>query len=67
MDVYGDDYEAAKKNAHRSDGARSAYYKKISGKTWGNRSNYRLMLDSSVGVEKSAEMLFSYITAYTET
>ena len=61
MEVYGDTYEQAKKEIHRSDDARSSYYKKISGKTWGNRTNYNLMVDSSIGVEETANAIVSYI------
>ena len=62
MEVYGDTYEQAKKQIHRSDDARSSYYKKISGKAWGNRNNYHLMVDSSIGIEDSVELIVSYIT-----
>ncbi|MBR5449638.1 MAG: cytidylate kinase family protein, partial [Clostridia bacterium] len=61
MEVYGDTYEQAKKEIHRSDDARSSYYKKISGKTWGSRTNYNLMVDSSIGIEETANAIVSYI------
>lgn len=64
MEVYGDTYEQAKKQIHRSDDARSSYYKKISGKAWGNRNNYHLMVDSSIGIEDSVELIVSYITNF---
>ena len=66
MEVYGDTYEQAKKQIHRSDDARSSYYKKISGKAWGNRNNYNLMVDSSIGIEDSVELIVSYITNSTD-
>ncbi len=34
MEVYGDSIEEAKRNIYRSDEARAAYYKNISGKSW---------------------------------
>lgn len=61
MEVYGDSFDEAKKNIHRSDEARASYYKNISERTWGERCNYELMLDSSVGLEASAETICSYI------
>ena len=61
MEVYGDDYESAKKNIRHSDDARASYYKKISGKSWGDRTNYDIMIDSSIGLEKSAEIICSYV------
>ena len=66
MEVYGDSYETAKKNVRHSDEARSSYYKKISGKTWGDRRNYHLMVDASIGVEKSAEAIYSFVKAFTK-
>lgn len=47
MEVYGDSKEDAAKNIRRSDGARAAYYKSISGKTWGDKENYDLYLNSA--------------------
>lgn len=61
MDVYGDDRETAEKNIHRSDEARAAYYKNISGSNWGERKNYELLLDSSVGLEACADVICEYI------
>ena len=61
MEVYGDDREAAEKNIHRSDEARAAYYKNISGSNWGERKNYELLVDSSVGIEACADVICEYI------
>ena len=66
MEVYGDNYETAKKNVRHSDDARSSYYKNISGKSWGDRHNYHLMIDGSVGVEKCAEILASYVRSISK-
>ena len=60
-EVYGDDYETAKKNIKHSDEARASYYKNISGKSWGDPHNYNLMVDSSIGLEKSADIICSYV------
>lgn len=61
MEVYGDDKEAAAKNIHHSDEARAAYYKSISGSTWGDRQNYELLLDSSVGLDACADVICEYV------
>lgn len=61
MEVYGDSREEAKKNIRRSDKARSAYYKHISGRTWGEKENYELVIDSSCGVEKAVDMIIEYL------
>ena len=61
MEIYGDSPEKARKNIRRSDEARASYYKNISGLTWGDRRNYELMLNSAIGVEASAEVIFQYI------
>lgn len=61
MEVYGDSAEEAKKNIRRSDEARASYYKNISGSVWGDRRNYELMVDSSVGIEASAALICDYI------
>lgn len=62
MEVYGDDFKQAKENIRRSDEARSSYYKNISGLSWGERHNYELLVDSSVGVEESADIICGYIS-----
>ena len=61
MEVYGDNYDMAKKHIRRSDEARASYYKTISGKTWGERHNYDLLLDGSIGLQKSADMICAYV------
>lgn len=61
MEMYGDSPEAAKKSIARSDAARSAYYKSVSGQEWGNPHGYELCIDSSVGEEETADMIYSYI------
>ena len=65
MEIYGDTHEEAVENIHRSDTARTNYYKNISGLVWGNKENYELVVDSSVGVEKSADLIYRYITSIT--
>ena len=62
MEVYGDTLSEAKRNIRRSDKARASYYRHISGKRWGDAGNYELVVDSSVGVEKSAELILDYVS-----
>ena len=61
MEVYGDDYEAARRNVKRSDEARASYYKKISGLEWGAKHNYDLVINSSIGLDESAEAICLYV------
>ncbi len=61
MQVYGDNLEEAKRNIRRSDEARAAYYKNISGQSWGERHNYELLIDSSVGTEECAAAICQYL------
>ena len=61
MEIYGDSAEEAKKNVRRSDEARASYYKNISGLTWGDRRNYELMIDSSIGVDAPVDTICTYL------
>ena len=61
MEMYGDSKEEAKKNISKSDKNRSSYYKIISNTTFGNVNNYDLCIDSSIGPEKTADMIYDYI------
>lgn len=64
MERYGDSYAEAVKYIKRSDTARSNYYEKISGLTWGDRGNYDLIVNSAMGLEESAELICQRIKAY---
>lgn len=61
MEIYHDSYEEAKKNIQKSDKARAAYYKSISGNEWGDRHFYDLLIDSSIGVEQTADYILKYV------
>lgn len=61
MEMYGDSSDAAKKSIARSDAARSAYYKSVSGQEWGNPHGYELCIDASVGEDAVADLICSYI------
>lgn len=61
MEVYGDTREEAEQNITRSDKARAMYYKNISGLEWGDERHYELVIDSSVGIKESVEMVLKMI------
>lgn len=61
MELYGDTEEQAIQNIRRSDDARAAYYRSISGYEWGDRHHYDLLIDSSCGVEKSVEIILQFL------
>ena len=61
MEMYGDTEQEGKKSIARSDAARGSYYKSISGNEWGDSHQYELSVDSSIGPEKTAEVICDYI------
>ena len=61
MEVYGDTREEAEENIRRSDRARAAYYRHISGKRWGEQANYDWMVDSSRGVLETTEEIVQFL------
>ena len=61
MEIYGDSAEDAKKNVRKSDEARASYYKNISERAWGDRRNYELMIDSSIGIDASVDTICTYL------
>ena len=61
MEMYGDTAQEGEKSIARSDMARSAYYKSISGQNWGDPHQYALSVDSSVGPERTAEVICQYL------
>ncbi len=63
MEMYGDNREQAEKSIERSDAARRSYYESITRKKWGDSHSYELCIDSSIGVEETAELIFSYVRA----
>jgi cytidylate kinase len=60
MEMYGDSREEGRKSIARSDAARAAYYKNISGRTWGDPHEYDLCVDSSLGIEAAAELICGF-------
>lgn len=61
MEMYGDSAEEGRKSIERADAARSAYYKNISGKKWGETHQYELCIDSSIGIQRSVDMICAYV------
>ena len=63
MEIYGGTREAAEKNVRRSDEARAAYYRNISGCEWGDHKQYDLLVDAYIGLEETAELILRYVSA----
>lgn len=61
MEMYGDSPEDARKSIIRSDAARAAYYKSVSGQEWGNPHGYELCIDASVGEDIAANLICDYV------
>lgn len=61
MEMYGDTEEEGRRSIARSDAARGAYYKSISGHEWGDSHGYELCVDSSIGTEETANLICDYI------
>lgn len=59
-EMYGDNKTTAKKLLRKSDHNRASYYNAISGLRWGDRENYDLCIDSSVGNELTAKIIAEY-------
>lgn len=64
MEVYSDSADEARKNIRRSDEARASYYKNISRQYWGDRHNYDLLIDSSIGIVESAKIICQYVKSH---
>ena len=61
MEMYGDSKEQAQKSIERSDAARKAYYESVTKKRWGDSQGYELCVDSSIGVEETADLILAYL------
>ena len=61
MEMCGDTAEDAAKHIKRADTARAAYYKSISGKTWGEAENYDISLSCENGIEQAVETIVNFI------
>ncbi len=58
MANYGDEENLALDNIEKADKRRAKFYENVTGKKWGSPENYNLMLDSSIGIEKSVNTLY---------
>lgn len=61
LEKYGDFFYDGEEHVKKSDERRSHYYNKISGLDWGDKHNYDLCIDSSVGVENTVNVIYEYI------
>lgn len=61
QEMYGDSRKEAIKHIKKSNQHRSSYYQMISGNKWGDYQNYDLLIDSSIGVEETANAIVEYI------
>ena len=60
-EMYGDTPAEAQKSIKKSDRNRASYYKAVSGHEWGQRENYDLCIDSSIGEEATAKLIIDYV------
>ena len=61
MEMYHDTKDKAETFVKKSDNARAMYYKSVSGHEWGESEQYDLSINASIGVEKVANVICSYI------
>lgn len=61
MEMYGDSKTNAQKNITKSDKNRASYYKLISNNIFGDVNNYDLCIDSSIGVDETAEVICDFV------
>lgn len=61
LNNYGDNQNEALKNILNSDKSRSNYYSAISNKKWGEKNNYDLYIDATIGNENVVKTICDYI------
>lgn len=61
MKNYNDDEKSAKKHIMNSNKSRSNYYSIIANQTWGDKNNYDLCIDSSIGNDSVVKIICAYI------
>ena len=61
MQIYGDSAPEARKRILSSDKARANYYELVSNQKWGDKGNYNLCLDCSVGNDEIVDTICDYI------
>ena len=60
-EMYNDTYNEAKKHINKSDKSRASYYEVIANKKWGDKENYDICLDCSIGNEKVVNIICDYV------
>lgn len=61
MKNYNDNERSAKKHIIDSNKSRSNYYSIIANQTWGDKNNYDLCIDSSIGNDSVVKIICTYI------
>lgn len=64
MKNYNDDEKSAKKHIINSNKSRANYYSIIANQTWGDKNNYDLCIDSSIGNDNVVKIICTYINNY---
>ena len=60
-EMYKDTYREAERHIIQSDKSRASYYEIIANKKWGEKENYDICLDCSIGNEKIINIICEYI------
>ncbi len=60
-EMYKDTYNEAKKHINQSDKSRASYYEIIANKKWGDKENYDICLDCSIGNDKIVNIICEYV------
>ena len=60
-EMYKDTYNEAKKHINESDKSRATYYEVIANRKWGDKANYDICLDCSIGNEKIVNIICEYV------
>ncbi len=61
MKIYNDDEKSAKKHIINSNKSRANYYGIIANKIWGDKNNYDLCIDSSIGNNSVVKIICAYV------
>jgi len=61
MANYKDSENVACENILKSDKNRARFYGETTGQKWGEKENYDLCINSSIGVEKTVNIIFNYL------
>ena len=60
-EMYNDTYKEAQKHVIQYDKSRASYYEIIANKKWGEKENYDICLDCSIGNEKVVNIICDYV------